>query len=487
MGVPKSIVLPFMGVSFDSSRAFVGSSTMPVKTLLFGQKLASGTGEVNTQILVFNADEVAKLAGYGSMVHRQAIKYFANNSITETYIMLLEDADTATKATTLVTIAGTATANGELDLYINGASGRYAVGVTTADAAVDVADNMIAVINADASAPVVATAAAGVITLTAKNAGIAAGDVDVRLNYNAGEEIPAGLTVSVAATTDGTVDPTVQDILDNLGDTWFNIFSSGYNDATNLTLIQDYLLEVAGPMIMTDGGYYTAMRGTVSELITFSTSGTRNCQYVILNDAEKVPASVAEIAAAVAARTAESIMEDTAVPLHRMTITGISPVAPTDRRTVLERNTLASNGIATLTHSLGVQTEATVTMYLLNSAGAADIAYQQQNTIYQLMYARYTFVQRILSRYPRAKLADSIDNIQSGQQVMTEAIGKAEAVAWFINLEAEGILENLEQFKEDLVCLRSKTNPNRIEWLLPPDLINQFIVGSADMQFILES
>ena len=126
-------------------------------------------------------------------------------------------------------------------------------------------------------------------------------------------------------------------------------------------------------------------------------------------------------------------------------------------------------------------------MYLKNSAAAADTAYQQQNIVFQLMAARYSFVNRILTRYPRALLANNAEGLQPGQQIMTIDIGKDEAVAWFINGQFIGIFEPgsdaLDTFKDALVVARDDTNVNRINWLLPPDMMNQFIVGSGTLQF----
>ena len=486
MGVPQNIIVPFVGVEFDSSRAFQGPATLPVQVLLFGQKLSGGTGATETLLLVTSADQVGELAGFGSVVHRMAISYFANNKTTTTYIMLLDDAGGATAAQTDLVVTGTATANGEVDLYIDG--DRYAVGVTSGDTNTTVSAAIMAAVNADPNTPVVASEpVAGTVRLTAKNAGIAAGDIDVRYNYNDGEVLPAGISIADPANTPGTVDPDVQDVLDNIGDAWFNVLAAPYNDATSLEAIETFLTNNAGPLVQKDGMYYFAKKDTRANLITFATNSARNNPYVTMLDGTNRPSSNAMQCAAVAGRTAESIESDTAVPLHRMALAGLLPIASEDRYTLIERNQLAVNGIATMTDDNGVQTESTVTMYLKNSANASDIAYQFQNTVFILMRLRYTFVNRIKTKYARAKLANSTQRLRSGQQVITPAIGKAEAVAWFLLEEELGQVENVEQFKNDVVCERNLSNPNRLDWILPPDLINQFIVGSADMQFLLES
>jgi len=484
-GVPNNIVIPFVGVSFDSARAVSGPSTMPVKLAVIGQKLAAGTGTANTLYLVSSADEVAVLGGFGSMIHRQAIKSFKNNKVTSTYIIMLDDAGTATPATQVITVSGTATAVGEVAIYIAGE--RIAVGVEVGDDLDAFGANAVIAINAITDLQVTAAYAGGDITLTCRNGGIAAGDLDVRLNAGSGEATPAGLVVAVGTYAAGTVDPDVQDALDAIGDTWINVGTQPYTDDTSMTAVEEHATAEADVLVQRDGEWYQAKRATRAEMITFGEDGNRNNQFMSTLPAYKRMESTYEIAAAVAAVTALSIEDDPAVPLHRIPLVGLTALASGDAWTFVERNQLALAGIATFTDDLSVQTEATVTMYLKNSAGASDIAYQQQNTVFQLMRLRYRFVNRIVTRYPNAKLSSDVREItDSTQQVMTPQVAQAEAIAWFKAEQRDKQVENLEQFKRDLVVQRDPTNPNRMNWLLPPDLINQFIVGSGVMQFRLQ-
>lgn len=484
-GVPSNIIVPFVGVEFDNTRALPTAPGVPIQGLIIGQKKTGTSIPAETLTLVTSADEVGNIAGFGSDLHLQAKKWFAENSTTPTYIIALADAATSTAATQTIDITGAATEVGEVDLYING--NRIAVGVAVGDDADTVGAALVTAINAELDLPVTAAYAANILTLTLQNAGVAAGDVDVRFNYNTGEKIPAGLVVALNTYTAGTVDPDIQDAIDAIGDNWFQVIVGSLGDSTNLTAMQNFLADQAGPLIQRDSMYYFAKKDTLANLITFSTDSARNSQFIAMIDAYNRPNNLGESAAAYAGAVAQSVLSDPAVPLHRMTLSSLSIIAEEDRRTLTERNQLATNGVATCTDGNGVQTESTVTMYLKNSADVPDTSYQFQNTIYILQRLRYTFVSWILSRYPRAKLADSLDGIGSGQQVMTPDVGKAEAVAWFRNEQRAGQVENIEQFKTELVVERDATNVNRMNWLLPPDLINQFIVGSGVMQFRLQS
>lgn len=482
MGVPSSIIVPFVGVSFDNSRAVQGTATLPVQACIIGQKISAGTATAGVLYLVSSADDVRTLAGVGSHLHRMATKWFSVNNLTPCYIVALDDSGTGSAATISATLTGTATAAGELVAYVDGS--RFGLSVAVGDTAAVAGAALAALINADTTLPVTAAFATGALTLTAKNDGVTAGDVGVVWNYYPAERTPTGLVAGDWTTTPGTGEPDVTAALAAIGDNWFQILVSTYTDGTNLGIIEQFLETQAGAMVQHDGVYYAAKRDTYGNLVTFGTGSSRNCPYVVVIAATGSPESLANVAAAVAAATALSITDDPAVPLHRIGL-NLLPAQPSDRFTLAERNTLAKSGVATLTHDNGCQTEATVTMYLKNSAGAADTSYRYQNTVFVLMNLRYTFVQRILSRYARAKLAASAERLRSGQQVITPDIGRAEAISWFQELEAAGQVEGLKQFKNELVCRINPLNPNRLDWILPTDIVNQFIVGSADLQFRL--
>lgn len=483
-GVPSNIMIPWVGVEFDSSRAST-EAEMPITLLLVGQRLSTGTVPAETKFSATTADEVGEKAGLGSMLHRMAIYAFKNNGTVPVVCIGLDDA-TGTPGTVDLGITGTATKSGEIDLYIAGE--RFALGVEIGDLAADIGTALAALINLDINLQVTAAWSTNKIVLTCRHDGIAASDLDVRYNYNAGEKTPAGITLAAPAYTAGTVDPDIQDAIDALGGSWFNVVAQPYTDNTNMGDLQDYLDTLAGPMEQRAAFAYQAKRDTHANMVTFGEDTTNhNNEWTAILPAYKRLQSTYEISAAVSAAVARSIAEDPAVPLHRISVKGISALDSNDLWTPTERNTLARASVCTFTDERGVQTESMVTLYRKNSAGALDTAYQQQNTMFILSALRFYFVNQILTKYPRAKLTTSAEGIGAGQQIMSVDIGKAEAVAWFLSMQRRGYVEGgqavIDQFKNELVVERDESNLNRMNWLLPPDLMNQFIVGSGIMQF----
>lgn len=484
MTVPAMRV-PFLYVEFNSERAFQGSPLKTLKTLMVGQKLSTGTMTANTTYLVTSADQAQKLAGVGSQLARMAASWFLNNKITPLTIVGMADAGSAVVATGTLTITGPASAAGVLSFYIGGRA--ILATVASGDTATTVASAIAAAITADTKCAVSASPSAGVVTLSAKNLGLCGNDIDLRMNYYQGDVTPAGLTTAIVAMASGATNPTIVTVLDAIGDAWYDLIVSPWYDATNLTALEVELDYRFGSTVQIDGYYITARPGSYATLASFG--ATRNSKYTVVAACQKFPTPPAEVAAAIAAQVAQSASEDPARPFQTLELKGVLPPLESERFITSEYNGLLSTGIATLFSgdSGKVTIQRLVTTYQTNVSGAPDVAYLDLNTPLTLSYLRWSFRNRILNKYPRAKLADSSARIASGQSVMTPELGRAEAISWFMDMESKGILENLEQFKKDLVCVRSTTDVNRMEWTLPPDLVNQFMVGSVQMQFLLQS
>jgi len=494
MTIPTALRVPFMYVEFDPSRAFQGPSVLQYKGLLIGQCTSSGT-KYNVSaaavgpFLIRSADQAALYFGKGSQIHRMAIFWFQNDRVTPLYAIALNDSASGVPAVGSFAFSGTATAAGEVSAYIDGE--RISIGVAVGDTAATVATAMVAAMSD--SLPVSGVVATATVNLTAKNDGTPGNDIDLRLNYQDGEELPAGITCVVTAMSIGASDIDIADAIDLLADEWYNIIVAPYTDATNLTLIEAELASRFGYMRMIDGLYICSRRGTLSSLSSFGNG--RNSPHISCMENGGVtgvgsPTWSCEVAAAYAAQVSKEGQADPARPFQRLQMVGVLPPAVTERFTLEDRNVLLFDGIATCLTDAGgkVRIERAITMYQTNDAGAADIAYLDVNTLLTLMYLRYDFRNRILTKYSRAKLADDTDiNFGPNQQIITPKIGKAEAIAIFRSWQELGLVENIDQFTNDLICYRPDSDPNRLDWVLPPDLINQFRVGAATIQFLLQS
>lgn len=92
---------------------------------------------------------------------------------------------------------------------------------------------------------------------------------------------------------------------------------------------------------------------------------------------------------------------------------------------------------------------------------------------------------RITSKYPRHKLAGDTVKVAPGQPVVTPLIARGELIALGSELVDAGIIEDLAQFKADLVVQINANDPNRLDVLSSPNLVNQLRVFAEQIQFIV--
>ena len=480
-GLPSSFkYIPFVGMSFEDGQANVSSGPLPLNALIIGQKTSAGTGSEATKYSITKASEVRDLAGPTSMAYEQATCWFKNCKTIPTTLIMLDDA-TGTQATTTITLGGTATEVGSFPLHIKGHD--FYVPVAVGDDPDDVGPLLVTAINAiDQSG--VASYLTNVVTYTASQDGVLASDVDIRNLYYSTDKIPAGLTCVIAATTPGTVDPEMSTALDVIGDEWFNIIICPYTSVAATLALQTFADDQNAATIQRDCMIFNANRDTYANLITYGLDTTNhNSEFVSCLAAYKRLESVWQLGAAVAGAYATSLQSDIGQPLHRVKVKGIKPLNKNDVFDLTsERNNLANSGIATLSDSIGVQTEATVTMFQKNSAGATDYTYRSINSMFIWMYLRYSLVQRFNLKYPRARLAQSADKMESGIVCLTPKRATGEMQDWFSTQVSKGLLEDNEEIRAGLYAEIDDDDKNRLNFIVPTDLVNQFITGSGQMQ-----
>lgn len=480
--VPAAALTPFVFVEFDNAKAQQGPALLRYRAIAIGQKIAAGSGVAGSLYKVSSEEQVITLAGRGSMLHRQAKAWFAQNRFTELNIGVLADDAGGTAAAGTLIVTGPATASGTVALLAGGE--RIAVGVTAGDSANSIAAAINAAINANTDLPVTAGVSTATVTVTARHKGLVFNDYNMRLNYNDGEALPAGVGVAITQLTGGATNPSLTALIAAMGDEWFNIWVHPYTDATSLTAIETELASRFGPTRMIDGLAITAKGDTLGNLSTLGDS--RNSPHSCIFEAVLSPCPAFERAARAAAQIAMAAEQDPARPFQTLVLAGELPPVLTDVNTQAERNVLLGDGIST-TRKVGtsVQIERVVTTYQTNASGVADASYRDATTMLTLMYLRYSFRQRIANGYPRSKLADDGTNFGAGQEIITPKIGKAEALHWFRDMEQLGLVEGFDQFKRDLIVERNLTDRNRLDFLLPPDLINQLMIVGAKIQFRL--
>jgi phage tail sheath gpL-like len=116
----------------------------------------------------------------------------------------------------------------------------------------------------------------------------------------------------------------------------------------------------------------------------------------------------------------------------------------------------------------------------------SDDAYELVTTLATLAKLIRNQRQAITSKFPRYKLADDGTRFGVGQKIVTPKTIKAELVAQYSIDMFNGLVENMSAFKENLIVERDPQDPNRVNTLYPPDLVNQLRVFAVLAQFRLQ-
>ena len=484
--VPADALVPFTYVEIDPSRAGAGGAAF--RSLLIGQRLAAGSVAEATPTPIGGVLDGRAKFGAGSQLALMIAAFRRQNPQGQLWGVALDDAAGSAAATTTITVSSAATGAGTIALYVAGR--RIAVGISGAATTSEVAtaiDTAIVAAGGGATGvlPVTSAAAAAVVTLTNRNAG-ASLDVDVRHSYHVDESLPPGVGLTIAGGVAGATDPDIDDALDAVTDERFNVIGHPYNVAASMSKLNEALAARWGPTRQHDGVAFTAYRGTAAAATTYGNA--RNSPYSVVEGISTSPSPVMSWAGALAGAVALSAAADPALPFQTLPLRGILPAQLAARFSHAERETLLSDGIATHTVDRAgvVSIERLVTTYQTAPGGVADAAYRDANTLFTLSLLRASFRQRLSTKFARYKLANDGTRFAPGQRVVTPSTARAEAIALFRAWESRGLVENADAFKAGLIVERNGGDPNRLDFLLPPDLVNQLRVVAASISFTLQ-
>jgi len=487
--VPSTLRTPLFYAEMDNSMA--NSATATQLTLIIGQQLDTATQAAGVPFLASSASTVGGVCGYGSMLHLMMAAYLANDTAGEIYILPIADGTATVAATGKLTVTSVATAAGTLSLYIGGT--RVQIAVTTSDTLATIATDLAAAINAATALPVTATAAAGVITVTAKNKGAHGNNIDMRLNYlgtAGGEATPTGMALTITAMSGGTGTPSLDDALDNLGDKAFDFIVNPYTDTTSLDSVKTLLSDSTGRWSYASQLYGHSMGayfGTYGECT--AAGELRNNQHESLIGVYDSPSTPCQWTAAAWGAAAVSLRNDPGRPLQTLEVAGILAPPLASRFTLTERNNLLHSGISTTTVSSDgtVTLENIITTYQTNSYGDADDSYLEIETMFLLMYVTRFLSSVVTTKFARMKLAANGTKFAAGAAIVTPNTIRAELIAQYTTLEYNGYVQDSSGFADGLIVEQNSSNPNRVDVLWPGVLIDQLRIFALLNQFRLQS
>lgn len=481
--IPLDLRTPGSYVEIDSSRARSGLPIRTPRVLLMGSMLPEGNFGPNLPVRILNAAEGVTRFGRGSVLAAMIAAFMAANASAEVHAIGITDLAGGVQATGTVTFTAPATVNGTLSITVAGLD--LSMPVVAGEAVATLGPRLAALINGGLDLPLVASAAAGVVTLTARHKGPSGNLIDVRFNALRGDQTPQGLVATIVPMSGGVGDPSTSLALAAIGDMVLDGLVTAFSGPTYTTALTTEFESRWGPGRMLDGIVFAATTGTIGTLAAYGAA--LNSPYLSALGFERPLTTPWETAAVYAGVVLHYGGIDPARPFQTLPLPGVRAPAEADRPTRAEREALLRDGISTWTVDAGGQVvlERPITTYQVDAAGNPDTAWLDLNTVLTLSYLRFSLRARIAAKYPRHKLGDDGGTYGIGQPIVTPKVLRAEVLAWFRDLEDAGLVENVDQFKADLIIERDPSDANRVNALIPPDIINQFRVFAAQIQFRL--
>ena len=488
--IPANIKVPLYWVEVDPSMA--GLPQLGLRALLVGTMISTGDAPPDVAIAVGSQAQADQHFGEGSELSRMFKAFFKNNFANEVWGLPVAEPLAGTAASGSIQVATAPGAAGTIHLYIGGE--HVPVNVAATDTADVVATAIADAINAMFDLPVTAVAATDTVTLTCVWKGVNGNDIRIDTNYYGtvgGEITPPGLSLTITQLTGGAGVPVFDNAISNLGETPFEYVAMPYTDSTSLMAWeQEFGFEDTGRwgwMRQLFGHVFNAKRGTYADLVTFG--ATQNSGVMSIMSVEVTsPSPVYEWTAAYTAKAQRALVNDPARPLQTLSLNQIKLAPLHNRFDFDELNGLASNGLAI--QKPGSDNQPMIareqTTYQLNLYGQSDDAYELVTTLATLAKLLRNQRQVVTSKFPRHKLADDGTRFGPGQAIVTPGIIKAELLVQYSIDEYNGLCENLQAFKANLLVERDSNDPNRVNVLYPPDLINQLRVFAVLAQFRLQ-
>jgi phage tail sheath gpL-like len=499
--IPAGIRVPLFYVEISGRQASYFAQSQV--SLLIGPKLATGIATPLVPVLVTAFEDAVGLFGAGSILADMIDIYRRNDPYGEIWAIPHDDPAGGTQAEGQYTVTGPATAPGTIFGYIGG--DRFTANVSANMTAEEIVEAISDAINAEPFCLVTAAPDATdpeILVCTAKQGGVIGNDISITINLAGvagGEVLPPGVGFSGGPMQGGTGVPPMADLITAMGDDEYDFIGCPYNDTVSLDLLDEFMNDLTGRWSWDRqiyGGVFTARQGTAQQLIDFGRGNPaavppqlgRNGPHVHILGYALSATPHWRRTAAVTAQAASGLRLDPARPLQTLPLIGVRPPPRGQGFKISDRNALLYSGISIESVDLDgiVRIGRIISTYQKNVWGQTDPSWLDVQTSYTLMYVVRFLRQRLLQKYPRHKLADDGTPFGPGQAVATPSIIRGELIASYGELIEQGMVENMTAFKENLIVERNPNDPNRVDILFPPDLINQLRVLAMLVEFRLQ-
>ena len=426
---------PKVTVNIVNASATVGNTQQRI--LFVGQKTSAGSATAGALVeAIANGGAEDALFGRDGMIATMIRANKVRNQQVQVDAIPLDDAGSGVVATGTITIVGTATEAGTITVITGSERNfKFAVAVASGDTATIVAAAIVAAVNADLDVPVTAANVAGVVTMTAINAGTFGNSIPLETRGSV-----AGITgMAVVGMASGATDPTLTSVFDVIADKRYQAIVWGYpNDTVVLRTLLDARFNADGNVL--DGVGFTALADTFANLKTLG-AALNSESLLIIGDQTEVETnyagpSVVEMPLVVASQFAgfRGLRLDTggfsiadlvitangpldsfggpalaSKPYFNTPFVELVPMQTGRGFTDTEIEDLKDNGISVVGNNKANNTVISgefVTTFKTDTAGNPDVTFTFLNFVDTASQAREHFFNNLSSRFAQSRLTD---------------------------------------------------------------------------------
>lgn len=462
--IPGALRVPGQYIEFNTRTAVQGLPQNPQKLLILGPMTAGGKQPALTPVQLYSDAQAGDLFGQGSWAQAMVKQVFSNNAYLDVTVIGVPDHEAGVAAVGSVVVSGKSTSAGAVDLIIGGV--EYSIAVPAGISAEAVADKLRVKLTASPACLVASGGSGATLSLTAKNKGEIGNEISVKVQSGA-----AGLNFKVTAMANGQKNANISEALAVVAGKQYHVVVCPFVDDANAKALSTHLTDVSNAIEQRGCIGVLGWRGTLATGIAFAAKindGRATCAWY-----KGAVEGNALIAAGYAAQLAAE--QDPAKPLNTLEVRGLTVTPDADWPLFAECNNALFNGMTPLTVvNNKVQIMRAVSTYTKSAANVDDPSLLDITTIRTLDYTRKAVKERIALRFPRSKLSDTL-----------VPKVKSEVLDVLIKLEEAEIIENAEANKGKLQMVRAENDPNRLNAVIPADVVNGLHVFAGRIDLIL--
>jgi phage tail sheath gpL-like len=478
--ISDNIRVPYVAAEY---RAASTTQEQPFEVLFIGQNLSSGSAADGSVELVQSREKAIELYGRGSDLALMFEGWFNQNSFIPAYGLNINDLSSGVAATGNINFSGTASASGEVNLYID--DRLIKLGVSKDATAASIANDINNLINSNLDLQL-SSAVDGTdneqLNLTAKHKGTLGNEIALSLNYYSTEQTVTGLSITLTQMTGGAGAVDLDSYLVNIPAKQYNLIGFSMSDTRNLNKLIPELDERQKALKAIQSYAVSIVSGSLAQVQT--AGNAVNSAFLGLFASNSIPSAKPKLIGSLVSQIAHSAVTDPGIPFTGLILNKILAPKPVNQYEFSERNTLLYSGVSTLRYnSSRVEIEKAITTYKKDSTGDIDTRWLYANIPLTLDKVRFRFVTRLKQKYERYKLAQDGSPYKPNSRVVTPSRIKAEVVSIFRSLEADGLVQDYENFVSGLVVEIDQSDSQRLNLFLPISLIKQLDRIAISIEF----